>query len=82
LTFPYVLSGAALLLAAATLLKWRQTARRLERLAESYWELRYDYGQLRARLDRLEGTGSGDAAAPGTSTPASTSFIPLSSLKK
>ena len=39
----------------------RQVARRLDRLVESYWELRYEYGQLRARVVRLEGQPEADA---------------------
>jgi hypothetical protein len=83
LTFPSLLSAAALLVAIAAFMKWRQTQRRLERLAESYWELRYEYGQLRARIDRVETAANPDAGAgepPPGAVPAS--FIPLSSLKK
>jgi hypothetical protein len=29
-------------------------SKRLERLSESYWELRYEHGQLRSRIARLE----------------------------
>ena len=54
---------------------------RLERLTESYWELRYEYGQLRARVSRLEPDQA--AAAPRPPAPAgSTAFVPLSSLKR
>jgi len=65
----------------------RSATRRADRLAESYWELRYEIGQLKVRINRLEAaSGQGDAepavsAAAPQPLPA-TSFVPLSSLKK
>ena len=59
--------------------------RRLERMTESYWELRYDVGQLKSRVTRLE-VAAGvrdaepDAEAPKAASP--TTFVPLSSLRK
>jgi hypothetical protein len=61
-------------------------SKRLERLSESYWELRYEHGQLRSRIARLE-------PAPGEHVPGeheqqpraqsgATAFVPLSSLKR
>jgi hypothetical protein len=81
LTFQWLVTGAALLLAAAALVRVRRLARRLERLTESYWELRYEHGQVRARLNRLDPE---QAAAPPdpTSAPGVTAFVPLSSLKR
>jgi hypothetical protein len=71
--------GAAIV-AALALLRARRAARRLDRLTESYWELRYEYGQLRARVSRVEGQDEQEQSSspPG---PAG-SFIPLSSLKR
>jgi hypothetical protein len=82
LTFQTVLGAAALLVALAAFMKWRQMIRRLERLAESYWELRYEYGQLRARIDRIESAADPDASGPEAPVSTPGSFIPLSSLKK
>jgi len=70
-------AGTAILLALIAFVRARGLARRLERLSESYWELRYEHGQLRARLNRLEGTDEPPAEAPQA-----THFVPLSSLKK
>ena len=75
--------GAALLCALGAFLRARRVARRLERLTESYWELRYEYGQLRARVTRLEPP----VTEPGTSDPhepvrPAGNFVPLSSLKR
>jgi len=81
LTLLGLLSGAAILVALAALLKARRLAKRLERLTESYWELRYEHGQLRARVNRLD--PDQPAAAPEAAPQASpTHFVPLSSLKR
>ena len=87
MTFPLWLAAAAGLLALAALVRARRTARALERLAESYWELRYEHGQLRARLARLEGGEPADAGSAlpdraDTATREQGSFVPLSSLKR
>jgi hypothetical protein len=52
----------------------------VERLTESYWELRYEHGQLLARVNRLDPEA---ARAAGPVLPAgTTAFVPLSSLKR
>ena len=87
MTLSWVLIVLSLSVALAGLVRARRAARRLERLSESYWELRYESGQLKARVTRLE-TSAGSQSAPPEleSEPphrgATTSFIPLSSLKK
>jgi hypothetical protein len=81
LTFLWLLTGAALIVAAAALMKARRLARRLERLTESYWELRYEHGQLRARLNRLDPEPSSPAGSEPARQPGVTAFVPLSSLK-
>ena len=65
---------AAVLVAAAALQRARRIARRLDQVVESYWELRYEYGQLRAQLDRLQGKPPEEPAGPAA-------FIPLSRLR-
>ena len=79
LTFHWLLTGAALVLAGAAFLAARRQSKRLERLTESYWELRYDHGQLRARVNRLDPEQQAAADAP---EPPAANFIPLSSLKR
>ena len=79
MTFHWLLTGAALLLAAVALLTARRQRQRLERLTESYWELRYEHGQLRARVNRLDPE---QQAAATAAEPPATNFIPLSSLKR
>jgi hypothetical protein len=82
LTLPGLLTGGAFVVAILALLTVRRSVRRLERLTESYWELRYESGQLKARLTRVE-TASGLRDAEEEPRPAvPTAFVPLSSLKK
>jgi hypothetical protein len=82
LTLQWLLTGAALLAAVGAFLRARRIAKRLERLTESYWDLRYEYGQLRARIARLEpGSDAADPPEPARQAKAA-SFVPLSSLKR
>ena len=79
LTLHWLLTGAALVTAAVALLVARRQRKRLERLTESYWELRYEHGQLRAHVNRLD--QAANPPKPVAELPA-TNFIPLSSLKR
>jgi hypothetical protein len=81
LTFTWLVAGVAAAAALAAYGKARRVAKRLERLTESYWELRYEHGQLRARLNRLDPDPAVADQEP-TRAPGSTAFIPLSSLKR
>jgi hypothetical protein len=79
LTFHWLLTAAAVLLAGVALLTARRQTKRLERLTESYWELRYEHGQLRAHVNRLDPR---QQPAPAEAEPPPANFIPLSSLKR
>jgi len=71
--------GAVFLVAAVAVERARRLSRRLERLKESYWDLRYEFGQLQARVTRLEAERPDQTpAAPA----AANNFVPLSSLKR
>ena len=78
----WLLIGAALLFALGAFLQARRVARRLERLTESYWELRYEYGQLRARVTRLEPAPTDAEQDVPARQEGATAFVPLSSLKR
>ena len=85
MTFHWFLTGAAALVAVGAFLKARRLAKRLERLTESYWELRYEHGQLRARVNRLDADPAAAGAAAAEMPPlagGTTAFVPLSSLKR
>ena len=81
LTLHWLLTVAAILTAAWALARARRVTKRLERLTESYWELRYDHGQLRALVARLDPAAAEPAQADPAAKPAA-NFISLSSLKK
>jgi hypothetical protein len=78
----WVLAGAAVLAAGLAWGRARQTAKRLDRVRESYWDLRYELGQLQARLNRLESGGTSTSTGPSPQKAGGAAFIPLSSLKR
>ena len=83
MTLLWLLTIAALCIAFLAVLQARRASARVERLTESYWEIRYEVAQLRSRVTRLEVPAAEDSA--GTDAPAgsqSTVFVPLSSLKR
>ena len=80
MTALWLVTGAALLAALLAYRRARRTARKLEELTLMYWELRYQYGELRAQRAVAGGTGDGEPPAPGDrQTPA---FVPLTSLRR
>jgi len=81
MTFLWILTGASLVVALIALAQARRTARRIEQLAQNYWELKFQNGELRAQLQQLTG---GQLPAPEEPRPAvgRDSFIPLASLKR
>src|SRR5207247_5457209 len=60
----WILTGAAALLGLGAFVRAPRLSKRVERLTESYWELRYEYGQCRAELARRVWP-EGDAFVPG-----------------
>ena len=81
LTLHWLVTGVAVVTAVLALSRARRLAKRLERLTESYWELRYEHGQLKTRLNRLDPEAPAAAAEPGRQAGV-TAFVPLSSLKR
>jgi hypothetical protein len=85
LTISSITLGVAAVLAVAAVVRAWTVARKLERLSESYWELRYEAGQLKARVSRLEVAGGLRDPEPEPTAPqaaSTTTFVPLSALKK
>lgn len=75
----WVLAGSGWLLALAALATARSVARRLAQLTEQYWELKYEHGELKARVKAVAPTPEEIAA----SRPApQQTFVPLSSVKR
>jgi hypothetical protein len=79
LSLPWLLLAAVLILAALVFERLRRLSKRLERLTESYWDLRYELGQLQSRVNRL---GPEQPSAPAPPPPGTSAFIPVSSLKR
>jgi hypothetical protein len=77
----WILVGVALLAASAALARARRLSKRLDRDRESYWDLRYEFGQLQARVTRLEADRTAGPSAPAPPGGAD-AFVPLSSLKR
>ncbi len=77
----WLAAGAALVALVVAVAAWRQSraaVRRQEQLTQMYWELKYQQGELRQRLQR----GPGDPPdTPEPPRPTGT-VIPLSSLKR
>ena len=67
----------ALVLAAASWIVARRAARRAAQLSDMYWQLRYDHGELKTRVDAL-------APAPDATprTAPGTHFVALTDVKR
>ena len=75
----WVVAGSGWLLALAALVSARRGARRLALLTEQYWELKYEHGELKARVRALAPTPEEQNAA--RPAPQQT-FVPLASVKR
>ena len=69
---PICTEVAPLVIALAAWLHARRTARQLAELTQMYWQLKFDHGELKAKVD---------PAQPAAPQPKQT-FVPLSSIKK
>ena len=67
------------LVALAALVAARRLSRRVAQLSEQYWELKYDHGELKARVRAIAPTPEEAAAAQPQ---VQQSFVPLTSLKR
>jgi len=79
MTWLWIVTATGWLLALAALGTARRLSRRLAQLTELYWELKYDYGELKARVKSIAPTPEEQAAS---APPVQQSFVPLSSLKR
>ena len=80
MTLLWCITSASLLVALVALGWIRQLGRRMSRLTEQYWELKYQNAELRALIQRPPGTG-GEPGSPAR-RPGSDAIIPLSSLRR
>ena len=75
----WVVAVSGWLLAFAAWVSARRVARRLVQLTEQYWALKYEHGELKARVRAVAPTAEEIAA----SRPApQQTFVPLSSVKR
>ena len=85
MTLPWFIAGASLVVALVAWSQARRTAKRLAQLSEMYWELKYQQGELRVRVQRLEGEppSSGPTPAAGGSPDSRANrFVPARPLSK
>ena len=84
MTFPWFIAGASLVVALVAWSQARRTAKRLAQLSETYWELKYQHGELRVRVQRLEGEPPSSPSQPPQAAAGQPgeSFVPLTSLKR
>lgn len=72
MTGPWIVALVALVVAVVAFAQARRTARQLAQVTEMYWQLKFDHGELKAKLD---------PAAPVAPKPKET-FVPLTQLKR
>jgi hypothetical protein len=57
---PLILAVCSAIAAVAALVGVRSLHRKVTTLSQSYWELRYDFARLRARVGKIDGQAGGD----------------------
>lgn len=67
----WIVTIAALLVAVVALMQARRTARQLAQITEMYWQLKFDHGELKAKVD--------PSSPP---PPAKETFVPLIRLRQ
>ena len=68
----WIVAVSALVVAVAALAYARHTAQKLAHLTEMYWQLKFDHGELKAKVDPAK------PAAPEVKQ----TFVPLTQLKR
>ena len=72
MTAIWLVALAALLVGLVAYVQARRTARQLAQVTEMYWQLKFDHGELKARVD---------PSTPPAPEPKQ-SFVPLTSLRQ
>ena len=72
MTVLWLLAVSGFVLALVAVMVARRTSRQLAEVTRMYWQLKFDHGELKAKVDPPE-----PPAAPPKQT-----FVPLSSIKK
>jgi hypothetical protein len=75
----WLVTAISWLIAVAALTTARRVSRRLAQLSEQYWELKYEHGELKARVKALAPTPEElEASRPSVQQ----TFVPLTSIKR
>jgi hypothetical protein len=77
-----LLTAASLLIALVAWRQARRTAKRVEQLTQMYWELKYQHGELRVRLQGSPRSAASSDEPPAPAALAGSAFIPLTALKR
>lgn len=73
----WIVSAVALVVAGAGWTAAGRAAREARQVTEMYWQLKYDHGELKTRVDAIAPrAGAEPRTAPGTQ------FVPLTGLKR
>lgn len=72
MTSALIVAMVALVVAVTAFAQARRTARQLAQITEMYWQLKFDHGELKAKVD---------PPAPVAPKPQET-FVPLTQLKR
>jgi hypothetical protein len=75
----WLVAGSGWLLALTALALARRASRRLAQLTEQYWALKYEQGELKARVKAIAPTAEEVAASQ---PPVQQTFVPLASVKR
>lgn len=73
----WIVAAVAAVVAVASWVVARRAARQARDVTAMYWQLKFEHGELKARVDRA----MPDPGAP-PKTPAGTQFVPLTSVKR
>lgn len=73
----WLMAAVAALVAVASWMVARRAARQVRDVTAMYWQLKFEHGELKARVDKaLPDPGAPPRTAPGTQ------FVPLTSVKR
>ena len=82
MTLLWFIAGVSLVVALVAWSQARRTAKRFAQLSEICWELKYQQGELRVRVQRMtDEARPSPPQAPAPEQPGE-AFVPLSSLKR
>ena len=82
MTYLWLMTATSLLVALVAWANARRTAKRLDRVTEMCWELKYQYSELRARTPHSPGATMPAGAPETPERPAPDGFVPIASLKR